>query len=265
MANKNPEADIIALKKESTMKNSRFFSIVIAIVFLMLASLACLVGKPSQPTPVPPTNPPALPPTESIPPSPVPDIPSPQPQTGEFDALLQKFVEKGYVKSTDGEIVPIDPFKEEWAHLNYYQWWTLDQQTSDLVFSGHFKWSSSNSTPDLSGCGVVFGLQENDDHYAVFLDKGRIAFYMNRGSTVYEVGKTRGPGRVNFGNPAEADFALAVKGKSAYVSVDGEVTEYTLSADQSTSGDFALTLLSGTNSGYGTRCEMTDMFLFKPK
>lgn len=70
---------------------------------------------------------------------------------------------------------------------------------------------------------------------------------------------------MNFSNPAEADFALAVKGKSAYVSVDGEVTEYTLSADQGTDGDFALTLLSGTNSGYGTRCEMTDMFLFVPK
>ena len=88
---------------------------------------------------------------------------------------------------------------------------------------------------------------------------------MSRGANVYEVGKTRGSGRVNFGNPAEADFALAVKGKSAYVSVDGDVTEYTLSQDQSTSGGFALTLLSGTNSGYGTRCEMTDMFLFRPK
>ncbi len=251
------------------MKNSRSFSIVIAVVFLMFASLACFFGKTPEPTALPPTNPPILPPTESLPPtpepSPVPDVPSPQPQTGEFDLLLQKFVEKGYVNSTEGETITIDPFKEEWAQLNYYQWYPIDQETSDLVFSGHFKWSSSNSTPDISGCGVVFGLQENDDHYAVFLDKGRIAFFMSRGSNVYEVGKTRGSGRVNFGNPAEADFALSVKGKSAYVSVDGEVTEYTLSADQSTSGNFALTLLSGTNSGYGTRCEITDMFLFKPK
>lgn len=253
------------------MKNGRYFSIAIAIVVLMLASLACYFGRPPVPTPIPPTNPPVLPPTESLPPtaepSPAPDVPTPtlQPQTGEFDLLLKNFADKGYVKTTEGEITPIDPFKEEWAQLNYYQWWTLDLEASDMVFTGHFKWSSSNSTPDVSGCGVVFGLQENDDHYAVFLDKGRIQFLMSRGSNVYEVGKTRGPGRVNFGNPAEADFALAVKSKSAYVSVDGEVTEYTLSADQSSSGGFALTILSGTNSGYGTRCEMTDMFLFKPK
>jgi len=254
------------------MKKGRFFSIILAIVFLTLASLACFFGQPPEPTPVPPTNAPVLPPTESLPPtaepSPVPDVPTPTlevVQTGEFDLLLQEFADKGYVNTTEGETITIEPFKEEWAQLNYYQWWTIDQQASDLVFTGHFKWSSSNSTPDLSGCGVIFGLQESDDHYAVILDKGRIAFFMSRGANVYEVGRTRGPGRVSFGNPAEADFALAVKGKSAYVSVDSEVTEYTLSQDQSTDGDFALTMLSGTNSGYGTRCEMTDMFLFVPK
>ncbi len=251
------------------MKHTRIFPSVLAVSVLILATLACNFGfSAPTPTPIPPTNPP---PTTLPTLAPPPVVPSPVPQdvnppvSDAFNSLLQDFVEKGYVKSTDGETVSIDPFKEEWAQLNYYQWWTIDKQAADLVFASHFKWSSSNSTPDLSGCGVVFGLQENDDHYVVFLDKGRIAFFMSRGSNVYEVGKTRGPGRVNFGNPAEANFALAVKGKSAYVSIDGEVTEYTLSADQSTSGDFALTLLSGTNSGYGTRCEMTDTYLFIPK
>jgi len=254
------------------MKTSKNLSSVLAISSLILAMLACNFGKAdATPTPLPPTNPPptAIPPTEAPPvveasPTPVEGVPSVD--TSAFETQLQEFADEGYVSTTEGEITPIDPFEEEWAQLNYYQWWTIDKEASDLVFSGHFKWSSSNSTPDLSGCGVVFGLQEgSDDHYVVFLDKGRIAFFMSRGSSVYEVGKTRGPGRVNFGNPAEADFSLAVRGKSAYVSVDGEVTEYTLSADQGTNGQFALTLLSGTNSGYGTRCEMTDMFLFIPE
>jgi hypothetical protein len=88
---------------------------------------------------------------------------------------------------------------------------------------------------------------------------------MKRGSGVYQVGKTRGSGRANFDNPAEADFAIAVKGKSAFVSVDGEVTEYTLSADQTTKGEYGVTLLSGTNSDYGTRCEMTDVMFWAQK
>lgn len=249
----------------------RTLSYTVAVLFLIAASLACSVDLGNtQPTSIPPTiaPPPTLAPTE-VPP-PVVDVSSPTPEapavdTSAFDKLILEFADKGYVNSIEGDTIPIDPFDEEWAQINYYQWWEIDQETNDMVFASHFKWSTSSSTPDLSGCGVVFGLQDNDDHYAVFLDKGRIAFLMNRGSNVYEVGKTRGPGRVNFGNPAEADFALAVKGTRAYVSIDGEVTEYTLSADQSSAGRVALTILSGTNSGYGTRCEMTDTFLFIPK
>jgi hypothetical protein len=35
--------------------------------------------------------------------------------------------------------------------------------------------------------------------------------------------------------------------------------------DQSTKGDFALSLLSGTNKDYGTRCEISDMILWTAK
>ncbi|MBI3160878.1 MAG: hypothetical protein HYZ23_00130 [Chloroflexi bacterium] len=252
------------------MKTNRL-SYIVAVLFLAAASLACGIDLGNtQPTPIPPTiaPPPTLaPPTQAPPPtaesSPVPV--NPPADTGKFNELIQTFADKGYINSTEGDIIPIDPFKEEWAQIGWYQWWNLDIDAGNMVFSSHFKWSTSSSTPDISGCGVVFGLQENDDHYVVFLDKGRIAFMMKRGSNTYEVGKTRGPGQVNFGNSAEADFALAVKGSSAYVSVNGEVTEYTLSADQTSAGGVGLTVLSGTNSGYGTRCEMTDTYLFIAK
>ena len=88
---------------------------------------------------------------------------------------------------------------------------------------------------------------------------------MGRGSHVYNVGKTRGSGRLDFGNPAEADLTIAVKGQNAYVSIDGDVTEYTLSQDQTTKGAFALSVLSGTNKDYGTNCKMSDMFLWTAK
>ena len=209
------------------MRTSKFFPNVLAISVLILAGLACRFGQAAPtPTALPPTNPPptAVPPTQApapVVPTVAPENNTPQVDTSAFNDLLKTFADKGYVTTTEGEITPIDPFKNEWAQINYYDFWSIDKEASDLVFSSHFKWSSSSSTPDLSGCGVAFGLQENGDHYVVFLDKGRIAFFMSRGSNVYEVGKTRGPGRVNFGNPADADFALAVKGKSAYVSVYG--------------------------------------------
>ena len=69
---------------------------------------------------------------------------------------------------------------------------------------------------------------------------------MGRGSNIYNVGKTSGSGRLNYGNPAEADLIVAVSKQIAYVSVDGDVTKYTLSADQTASGTLALSILSGS-------------------
>mgnify|MGYP000898285953 FL=1 len=137
--------------------------------------------------------------------------------------------------------------------------------TNDFVFKSHIAWSAASNTPEVSGCGIVFGLQDNNDHYAIFIDKGRILFLMGRGSRVYNVGKTSGSGRLNYGNPAEADLIVVVSNQVAYVSVDGDITKYTLSADQTSNGTFALSVLSGTNKDYGTRCEMTDSMLWVAK
>jgi hypothetical protein len=258
------------------MNKPKFYQSLAAFV-LALAILACGVGTtvptatpvpPPTNTPVPPTDtsvPTAtLVPTNTPKPTITPNVAATQ-QAEEFLALLATFKDKGYIDTTEGTSVQLDDFTQEWAQLGWYQWWPQDGTYANFVFSAHFKWSTASSTPEVSGCGIIFGLQENNDHYAVFLDKGQIFFRMARGSYNYAVGKTRGPGRTNFGNPAEADFVVIVKGQTAYVSVNGEVTMYTLSADQTSAGTFALTLLSGTNKDYGTRCEMTNLVIWTPK
>jgi hypothetical protein len=245
----------------------------LAALVLALASLACTIGAPA-PTATPlPTNTPL--PTDTPVPTAVPtDTPVPTntpnlvaTQRAEaFQTVLQAFLDKRYIATTEGSVTALDDFTDQWAQINYYDWWNKSDKTyGDFIFSAHFKWSTASSTPDTSGCGIGFGMQDNDDHYAVILDKARILFLMGRGSYSYLVGVTRGSGRMNFSNPAEADFAVAVVGQRAYVRVNSEFVEYTLSADQTSSGQFAYTILSGTNRDYGTRCEMTDVFLWTPK
>jgi len=255
------------------MKPIKFSPFLSLFLLLSLTGLACgLSGGNVTPTPTvtateaPPeataTNTPK--PTSTPRPSPTPNVAATQ-KTADFNLLLSDYKEKGYVTTTEGDIYEPDPFKEDWAQLGWYQWWPFDFKAKDFVFSAHFNWSVANDQSDLSGCGVIFGLQENDDHYAVFLDRSRNLFLMGRGVNVYNVGKTRGSGTHSLGNPAEADFILSVKGQSAYVSVDGDVTEYTLSADQTSAGTFAFSILSGTNKDYGTRCEMTNIIFWQPK
>lgn len=118
----------------------------------------------------------------------------------------------------------------------------LRDTASDFFLSSHFEWSSAYQAKVL------------------FLMTDR-ALGLSR-----PVGTTRGTGNVKFDNPAEAEFALIVQDAYAYVLVDDEdVGEYTLAQSRSLRGNLGLTVLSGTNKDYGTRCEMTNLHLWIPE
>jgi hypothetical protein len=65
--------------------------------------------------------------------------------------------------------------------------------------------------------------------------------------------------------PTEADFAAAVWENNLYALVNGVFVHFILASDQDSVGKFALSLLSGGNGGYGTRCEMSNIILWTPK
>jgi hypothetical protein len=178
----------------------------------------------------------------------------------------ERYYDLGYLNTTSGTYRKYTDFNEEWAQLGWYYWWPRNDIATNFYMSAHFKWSSAYRSADVSGCGFIFGLQENSDHYAVFLDRSVIEF-LSAGADVYasRLGTTRGTGRVDFNNPAdepvEADFTLIVKDAYAYVLVNGDVVgEYTLAQSRPYKGWLGLTLLSGTNRDFGTRCEMTNIY-----
>jgi len=244
------------------------------ILMLILVSVACSTSAPpptSTSTPEPtttntavPTNTPRPSPTPR--PTKTPNLAATQ-RTEELNAEAQEYFEKGYLATTNGRFRELEDFTDEWAQLGWYQWLSLDNKVSDFFMSAHFEWDSAYRNSDTSGCGFIFAIQPNNDHYAVFLDRSEVLFLVTDTSVGYSkpVGKTRGTGRIKFDYPAEADFTLIVKGAYAYVLVDGEVVgEYTLSQSRPMRGNLGLTILSGTNKDYGTRCSMTDLHLWIP-
>jgi hypothetical protein len=242
---------------------------------ITLVSLACGMAQPtptSTSTP-PPTVTETATPTNTPRPSPTPR-PTRTPNlaaTQHVDELLtevQAYYDKGYLASTEGQFTEIDDFSYDWAQLGWYNWLPLKGAASDFFLSGHFKWESALKNSDTAGCGFIFGLQPNDDHYAVFLDRSKVFFLITDRARGYSkpMSPTRGTGRVKFDYPAEADFTLIVKGAYAYVLVDNEVVgEYTLAQSRSLRGNIGLTVLSGTNRDYGTHCEMTNLHLWTPQ
>lgn len=200
-------------------------------------------------------------------PTPTPNLAATQ-QIEEWGSEVQTYFDAGYLNTTDGSFLKLDDYDVSWARLTSYHWEPLVYSASDFFMSAHFKWSSAYRQADTSGCGFVFATQPNYDQYAVFLDRFKVLFV----ETEYyysSIGTTRGTGRVNFDNPfdqpAEADFTLIVNGAYAYVLVNNEVVgEYTLSQSKILHGKLGLSVLSGTNKDFGTRCEMTNLHLWIP-
>lgn len=256
------------------MQRKKLNYVILFFSALILISLAC---GTSQPTPIPtstaePTITSTLVPTNTPPPSVTPQ-PTQTPNLAataraeELNAEVQTYFDNGYLTTTDGTIKELEDFSYEWAQLGWYNWLPLQEEASDFFLSAHFKWDSAFQNSDVSGCGFIFSLQDNDDHYAVFLDRAKVFFLITDRSLGYSrpVTPTRGTGRVDFDYPAEADFTLIVRDYYAYVLVDDEVVgEYTLAQSRPLHGHLGLTVLSGTNRDYGTRCEMTNLRLWIP-
>lgn len=256
------------------MTRFRFYQ---AISLLAIAAIltACSAAPevPTSTTPLPFTESP-LPtatrtpePTHTPKPTATPDIESTQ-EAEAFQAILKTFQEKGYIGTVDGEATTLKDFKGEYANLgSYYKWWwpLEDKQYGNFVFSARFKWGSSGSTSDASGCGVGFGIKPNENHYAIFLDRENLFLVRTKGTQLYRMGTSGGKRFAPIPIPARADFVLAVWDQNVTVSVNDTIVTYNLSSELDGNGKLAFSVLSGTNGGYGTRCEMSNIIFWTPK
>lgn len=256
------------------MKLKSSYSILLFISTFILISIACATTQPlptgtPEPTYTVTPNPTATPtrrPSPTPRPTWTPD-PAATQHVEKLMAEVQKYYEKGYLTTTEGTFAELDDFRHDWADMGRYQVFSLPISVSDFFLSAHFKWNSALVNSDTAGCGFIFGLQPNDDHYAVFLDRTKVYFRISNPELGYSssVEPTHIMGKMKFDYPAEADFTLIVNGLHAYVLVNGEViSEYRLLAGRPVRGELGLTVLSGTNKDYGTRCEMTNLRLWIP-
>ncbi len=177
--------------------------------------------------------------------------------------LVQSFADQGYLQSTSGTFHAIPDFNETWAQLNWYQWWPTGYAPKDFLITAHTAWESASDTADWwnSGCGFVFREESEDDHYLAYLGMdGRVRLSRLRSGNYAALGDNP-YGELDIPR-GEADVALLVEGRKVHYFVNGE---HVLSRDdlQDTEGNLGLTLLSGTNKAFGTRCMMDDIALWE--
>ena len=242
---------------------------VYALLVLAIAVLACSSGTPATPTVLPATDTP-LPspiptntakPTSTPRPTATPNVIATEMYSDLF-STVQMFNDEGLIPSTSGRYKILEDFDEQLAQIGWLQYTYFPGPVKHFVFNAHVSWQTAIDTSDTSGCGIVFGVEEkgnSNEYYGVVLDKSRIYFTITKSGYYYELGKTRGTGRLDFGNPAEAELTLLVYDNRAFVYVDDNfIGEYTLSIDKELRGKFGYGIISGTNKDYGTRCHITN-------
>jgi hypothetical protein len=253
------------------MTYRKFYPIIVVILLFNLMA-ACTQATPGVPTeaatgtPVPVTPSKTAKPTSTPRPTVTPNLI----ETQSYDDLfseVQKYKDEGLIPTTKGQYTVLDDYNEAFAMRGFLNYQYFGFTVKNFVYKAHVEWSTADTTSETSGCGIVFAVQQkgdNNDYYGVVLDKSRIYFSTTYGGYYYDMGKSRGTGKLNFGNPAVADFTLVVFDYKAFVYVDNEfIGEYTLSKDRELSGKFGYGIISGTNHDYGTRCKITNSRIWK--
>lgn len=255
--------------KRKTQNLIRLFVLILILISPACTTLQQAPTPTSTPKPTKTAKPTKTPqPSKTPTPTKTPNVAATQ-HRNELDAEVQAYYDKGYLTTTKGRFEEYDDVSESWAQLGWYQSWSLKETASDFYMKAHLKWSSAYRNADISGCGFIFAQQnnENRDHYAVFLDRSKV-YFVKTGYYYEPFGPLHGTGRVKFDNPAdhpvEADFTLIVKGTSAFVLVNEELTGEYLLTEGKTKGKYGLALLSGTNKDFGTRCEMKNLHTWIP-
>ncbi len=180
-------------------------------------------------------------------------------QARPLQAIVQKLADEGHLSKTDGHYLTLDDFDESWAQLGWYQFWDTDLDPVNFVFRTDARWESASNTADWwnSGCGVVFRLESADDHYFAHLGlDGWVYFTGFQRGNFFSIGR----GYYNKVDIPDggANLMLVVEGDKFTFFVNDERV-YTVRDARFKTGNLALTLLSGTNRDFGTRCQMRNI------
>ena len=177
-------------------------------------------------------------------------------------AQIEKLYSDGLLDSKNGHFETLEDFDESWAQINWYQYRDTGYSPKEYVVQAHTWWSSASDKANwnVSGCGFVFGEHDNENHHLVYLGLDGYV-YLARilgGKTTVLAQKRYGKLDIPEG---QADVMLVVNGMQISYYVNGDqvvsIADHILKE-----GDLNLTLLSGTNSDYGTRCKMTEIGLW---
>jgi len=246
------------------------------LVFILcfILPVAC-ASVPSTPTPAPtaaPRTTATIAPTVTAIPSPTPTLrPSPSPNlaaTAQYAGMqvkVKELLDAGYISRATGSYVSIEPYSDYWAQIDWYTWSPVPETVpADFIVRTEIAWESASKTPNLSGCGFVFRLQPNKDHYMIHIGTdGYIYAASNLNGHWAEMGHAYyGKGQFN----GHETLTLIVEKDTFSILINDKfIKKFTGFKANLLDGTLAYTIISGSNTDFGTRCSFSNTELWKLK
>ncbi len=227
-------------------------------------------GDPALQDTLAPTVPPASPtPEDTLTPT-IPSTSTPRPSATVTDTpepqqivlRLQQMDEQGELRFQEGDYHQLDDFDQSMAKINYFGWWGTDYAAENFAILADVSWDVDSKSANWfnTGCGFVFSEIEDDvfHHLQLALD-GNAMLSRYSGNNWNPITQKR------YGKPTlpagGANVFLVVNQKRVWFYVDEKLI-LDASAPLIKSGKISLSLSSGTNAGFGTRCQMTNVELW---
>jgi len=185
-------------------------------------------------------------------------------QYEDMASKVKEYYQAGYVSTDQGTYKRLKPYWDSWAQIDWYQWVTVNSSPTNFIIRSEVSWESASKSPNPSGCGYVFRLRDENNHYMVFISTdGYIhaslvhsGYFDNMGKAYYGQAATKGKETVT----------LIVEGTSFRVLVnDKSIKSFEGLQSDLFDGNLAYTIVSGTNKDFGTHCmfDKTDLWTIK--
>lgn len=181
--------------------------------------------------------------------------------------VLQPLVEEELIPNLEGTYFPLMDYHSSLAKINYIDPGSpTGFMVENFAVKAKFAWNTASEQTnwDRSGCGFIFGYENYDkyDYFFLGLDGYANLFRPDaKSANLFPIAKMRYSGTLDIPQ-GEADILLLVMNKRVYFYVNGEKV---LDAYDGlmVPGHLIYTLVSGTNKGFGTSCDITEASLWQ--
>ena len=188
-----------------------------------------------------------------------------EPQVGAFSEKLQVAYDDGVLPTMDGTYHRLEDFDESIAKINRFYWWDTGYAPENFVIRVDAYWdtASEQTNWDRSGCGFVFGLEDEQNYNRTWLGLDGFVNLKRLVKDDWQWIAKRPNGKLSIPE-GEAEIMMVVFDNriTIYVNGEKELSEYD---PFYTAGKLALSVHSGTNKGFGTQCKMSniDLMIFE--